>query len=205
MLVRLSSPYELSYKLTPSTRIWIILSDNNQETRDINRNHMRFESSIYITDSEQQLIFIPSSTPSMSNYACNDIYCQEHINVPFSWEYKPGLSKVTHQLSNNDTRRSNLVLQPPPYRTRGNKLRVEDTESPFICAVHPSSLRISSFRMENPKEEDPFIEAYKKCTKSPSMLKRSRKSQKNNGSWPSVLKYMHILSCKHVGDVISMV
>ncbi|KAK7310754.1 hypothetical protein RJT34_08465 [Clitoria ternatea] len=135
----------------------------------------------------------------------NDVFYEGAINVPFSWEHKPGLPKeVTH--GHNGTRHgTKLVLQPPPCGSgRDHKQRVEDTQIPLsLCAVQ-SSLRISSFRMESQKElEDPFVEAYKKCTKSPFILRRysNKRGEKNNGSWPTIRKYMHILSCKQSGDV----
>ncbi|TKY74951.1 hypothetical protein E2542_SST03716 [Spatholobus suberectus] len=95
-------------------------------------------------------------------------------------EYKPSLSKVTHP--NNDARRSNLVLQPPPQSSsrngRNKQLRVEGTEVPStLCAVQPTSLRIRLFRLESQKG-DPFVDAYKKCTQTPKvpfMHKRSIK------------------------------
>ena len=137
---------------------------------------------------------------STSNYTYSDVYCQGSIiNVPFSWEYKPGLSKVNHHdyLSNNGTRGSSkLVLQPPPCSSFGTR---SDT-----------SIRTSSFRIEGTqKQEDPFVEAYKRCTKSPSMLQRctstsnSRGKKCNGSSWTSIRKYMHMLSCKYAGDVAS--
>ncbi|CAL0305777.1 unnamed protein product [Lupinus luteus] len=142
---------------------------------------------------------------NVNNYTYNDVYYQQRvINVPFSWEYKPGFSKVTPELSNNNTlRRRNLVLKPPPSKTTIQKLRVHDTlESPFVlCSVQPPSLmRVNSYPTGSLKNEDPFIEAYKKCTSSPSMVS---KSEKCNGYWPNIMKYLHILSCKYSTDVMS--
>ncbi|MED6220393.1 hypothetical protein PIB30_044416 [Stylosanthes scabra] len=153
---------------------------------------------------------------------------KNNINVPFSWESKPGLSKVISNSSSEriiSRRSSNLELKPPPpFRNKNNKDQVIDYEeediesSNFLCAVHP---RISSFRMETSaththshsnKEEDPFVEAYKKCTKTPpsssKLLKRSRrnKNKSSSSSWSNrIIKYMHIFSCKYAGDVVSFV
>ncbi|KAF1893872.1 hypothetical protein Lal_00002412 [Lupinus albus] len=139
---------------------------------------------------------------NVDNYTYNDVYFQQKvINVPFSWEYKPGFSKVTPELFNNNTiRHRNFVLQPPPSKNTVHKLQVHDTtQGPFVlCSVQPSSLmRINSFPTKSLKNDDPFIEAYKKCTSSPS------KSKKYNGSWPNIMKYLHILSCKHSSHVMS--
>nr|KYP39471.1 hypothetical protein KK1_039204 [Cajanus cajan] len=147
-----------------------------------------------------------------TKYPLKDVYFQEKVSVPFSWEYKPGLSKVTRQ--NIDARDSNLVLQPPPRSSSNigkNKqhIRVEDMEGAnfILCAVKPSSLRIRSVQLERQKQ-DPFVEAYKKCTqtpKDPIMHKRSSKTHKNNGSSPRIMKYLDIFSCKFSDDVMSIV
>ncbi|KAL2317865.1 hypothetical protein Fmac_031741 [Flemingia macrophylla] len=135
-----------------------------------------------------------------NSYSCNDVhFCEETIvNVPFSWEHKPGLSKVT-----NGHNGASLVLQPPPCSSSGSgsdhKHKVEE-DSQILCAVQ-NSLRISSFRMDTHKEEDPFVEAYKKCTQSPFIHQQSHRVQKSHRSWPTIRKYMHILSCKHSNDV----
>ncbi|GAU26917.1 hypothetical protein TSUD_05870 [Trifolium subterraneum] len=139
----------------------------------------------------------------------NDIYYEGNINVPFSWEYKPGLSKVTNQ--NYDTNHATkLVLQPPPFsssKSDYHRFRDEEKDIPVdLCAVQSTLLRISSFKLESKyqKEEDPFVEAYKNCTKSPFIVQGQNRDQKNNGfNWPSLRKYVHILSCKYTNDVIS--
>lgn len=123
------------------------------------------------TLSSKFIIMEQNKTSINNNYVHNnDVYYEGNINVPFSWEYKPGLSKINHQHT------TKLVLQPPP------------------C---PLGSRSGGFRVE---EEDPFVEAYKKCTKSPFILQRpSNKGKKNNNN--GLRKYMHILSCKYSVDV----
>lgn len=101
------------------------------------------------------------------------------------------------------------MLQPPPCSLSKNvhrRLRVEEEEQiPVdLCAIQ--SIRISSFKMESriQEEDDPFVEAYKKCTKSPFIVQGPSRDQKiNRFNWPSLRKYMHILSCKYSNDVIS--
>ena len=136
-----------------------------------------------------------------TNY--NDVHCEETIvNVPFSWEHKPGLSKVTTHGHHNGT---SMVLQPPPCSSSSSgsgsdhKHKVEE-ESQILRAVQ-TSLRISSFRMESQKEEDPFVEAYKKCTRSPFIHQQSNRVQKNIRSRPNIWKYVNFFSCKHSDDV----
>lgn len=145
-----------------------------------------------------------------NNYTYNDIHYEENVNVPFSWEYKPGLAKVTnHNYEKNHA--TKLVLQPPPCSLSKNvhhRLRVEEEKQIHVdlCAIQ--SIRIRSFKMESrmQKEDDPFVEACKKCTKSPFIVQGSSRDQNqkiNRFNWPSLRKYMHILSCKYSNDVIS--
>lgn len=163
-------------------------------------------------------------TKSTTIHNNNDVVYYEGtiINVPFSWEYKPGLSKVTthhHATKHANATTTKLVLQPPPcslYGITGSSRSDHNTQNiPLgLCAFQSTLLRInSSFRMESTHhhhkvEEDPFVEAYKKCTKSPFIdnlqqrpsSKGDEYQKNNNGSWPSIRKYMHILSCKYSGD-----
>lgn len=134
-----------------------------------------------------------------TNYSNNNGSNDEEniVNVPFSWEHKPGLSKVTAHGQNG----SGLVLQPPPCSSSSDHRQKLEEESQILCAVQ-TSLRISSFRMETQKEEDPFVEAYKKCTQSPFIHQHSNRVQKNLRSWPTIRKYVNILSCKHSNDVL---
>ncbi|KAK2452661.1 hypothetical protein P8452_00383 [Trifolium repens] len=152
--------------------------------------------------------------PFNNNYTItyNDIYYEGKINVPFSWEYKPGLSKVTtpNNYHTNHATSTKLVLQPPPCslsKSHHHRFRDEEKHIPVdLCAVQSTLLRISSFKLESKyqKEEDPFVEAYKNCTKSPFIVQEQNRDKKNNGfNWPSLRKYMHILSCKYSNDVIS--
>lgn len=142
----------------------------------------------------------------------DEIYYEGKVKVPFSWEYKPGFPKVNHQNfdTNHDTK---LVLQPPPC-SLSKKLPHRDEEN--LCVVQRTLRRASSFKMESrsQKDEDPFVEAYKKCTKSPFIVEAYKKctkspflvqgknrDQKNN--WFNFRKYMHFLSCKYCDDVIN--
>ncbi|KAL4301590.1 hypothetical protein AHAS_Ahas17G0316100 [Arachis hypogaea] len=131
------------------------------------------------------------------------------INVPFSWESKPGLSRVSNS-EKTMIRSSDLELKPPPpYRSsrgKNNKdYAVDDLDiesSNFLCAVHP---RISSFRMESTshthcnKGEDPFVEAYKKCTKTPPSSSTHRNKKKSSSSWPS-----SIIKDRDLGGMMGM-
>ncbi|WVZ20757.1 hypothetical protein V8G54_008079 [Vigna mungo] len=138
----------------------------------------------------------------------NDVYIKKRISIPFSWESKPGLSKVTYQ--KNELRCSNIVLKPPPCsssRTAHNKQIPVDAPNFTFCAVQSSSMRNRLLRLES-QTEDPFLEAYKKCTQTPElsfMRKQPCKHSKSSASRPNIIKYMDIFSCKFSTDVISTV
>lgn len=129
----------------------------------------------------------------------SDCYIEKRVSIPFSWESKPGLCKVTYQ--KNELRCSNIVLQPPPCsssRTAHNKQNPVDGPNFIFCAVQSSSVRNRLFGLES-QTEDPFVEAYKKCTKTPEvsfMRKQPCKHTKSSGSRPNVMKYMDFFSCK---------
>ncbi|KAK7383251.1 hypothetical protein VNO78_28925 [Psophocarpus tetragonolobus] len=139
---------------------------------------------------------------NITSYSANDVHCEDTIvNVPFSWEHKPGLSKATAHGHNG----TSLVLQPPPCSSSSgsgidHRHSKGEEDSQILCTGQ-TSLRISSFRIESHKEEDPFVEAYKKCTQSPFIRQQSNRVQKNIRSWPTIRKYVNILSCKHSDDV----
>lgn len=81
--------------------------------------------------------------------------------VPFSWELKPGVSKK-HNKSGDQIQWN---LTPPPCR---HVEYIEEVlQSPLVvCSFTPSNMirtsrsNLSSFRK---KEDDPFLEAYRKC------------------------------------------
>ncbi|KAK7352505.1 hypothetical protein VNO80_17927 [Phaseolus coccineus] len=138
----------------------------------------------------------------------NDVYIQKKVSIPFSWESKPGLSKITHQ--NSELKFSNIVLQPPPCwssRTTYNKRQNPEIEIPkfILCVAQPSSTRNRLFQLES-QTGDPFIEAYKKCTEIPKddsfMCNQPGKYNKRSGSRPNIMKYMDIFSCKFSNDIM---
>ncbi|XP_028793636.1 uncharacterized protein LOC114761689 [Neltuma alba] len=122
-----------------------------------------------------------------------------HGNVPFSWEKKAGVSKV-HQ-PESLTREEELLhnLPPPPCTTEvgGGKISggVQDIQNIPLppCAFQPPVYRTSSKKgLWTQEVDDPFLAAYKECTKT------TRKSNGNNKSCESVLRkrVISIFSCK---------
>ncbi|KAG2698920.1 hypothetical protein I3843_07G169200 [Carya illinoinensis] len=97
--------------------------------------------------------------------------------VPFSWERKPGVSKVTHQdqcPTEGDMVR--IKLPPPPCPSEAARVSAHDFQILPLppCPFQPAPSRSSS--KKGLKREDPFLAAYKECTKS---INGNGKSPKN--------------------------
>ncbi|KAJ8773271.1 hypothetical protein K2173_028448 [Erythroxylum novogranatense] len=111
-------------------------------------------------------------------------------NVPFSWELKPGVSKVTHddpedinsqpgvsKVTHDDPEDINSLLDlwnltiklptPPPRNELKKMTKVVYDDSQVPCP-HPLAFqappRTSSHKKGIKKQEDPFLVAYMKCT-----------------------------------------
>nr|DAD41569.1 TPA_asm: hypothetical protein HUJ06_015892 [Nelumbo nucifera] len=116
-------------------------------------------------------------------------------SIPFSWENKPGLSKVvTHHDNSAETTPDVVKLPPPPYYYSGSpKARSPELQIPLPpCPFLPPSASKSSSRKSLRRQEDPFLAAYKECTKSVKNSKSYKDSKKD-----FVKKSMFRLSCKH--------
>jgi hypothetical protein len=118
--------------------------------------------------------------------------------IPFAWENKPGVSKVTYEDHQNpNTEGDDFVLKlplPPCPTEKAAKLSALDLHIPLPpCAFQPP-LRSSSARGLR-KHEDPFLAAYKECTKTKSTAKGKGQSFRNHVR--SIFrKNMLVFSCK---------
>ncbi|XP_039009757.1 uncharacterized protein LOC120138323 [Hibiscus syriacus] len=108
------------------------------------------------------------------------------VKVPFSWENKPGICKETGQLQVFEEDCSLQKLPPPPCRSESGNISMHDIEIPLPPCVFQPPLRTSSGRSLKKTENDPFLAAYKECTKS-------TKKGKKDGSG---LKRLFSFSCK---------
>lgn len=108
--------------------------------------------------------------------------------VPFSWENKPGIRKSKIQGGPPvDEGQINLKVPPPPCRVEIAGAPVHDIPIPLPpCAFQPPQR--SSSKRGLKKTEDPFLAAYKECTKS------SRKGTLTSGDHR---KSRFSFSCKH--------
>ena len=79
-------------------------------------------------------------------------------NVPFSWENKPGVSKVTPSFEEP------LKLPPPPCSTDSPKLAVHGLYVPLPPCPFQPPRRISPKKGMSRREDDPFLAAYMECS-----------------------------------------
>ncbi|KAK3006777.1 hypothetical protein RJ639_017196 [Escallonia herrerae] len=86
-----------------------------------------------------------------------------HGNVPFSWEHKPGVSKLTHQKCPSDAGLDALIL--PPHQTPSAEAHDTKIPPPPPCQLQPPR-RSTSLKALWLQDDDPFLAAIKECTKS---------------------------------------
>ncbi|KAL2322871.1 hypothetical protein Fmac_027250 [Flemingia macrophylla] len=133
-----------------------------------------------------------------------------HGSIPFSWEDKPGVCKTPNECPLNIgsqqgiTQKSSSTLLPPPPLVDpshlSNSRRMLDKKIPLPpCLLQPprrsTSEKDKGFRWQ----EDPFLVAYKECTKSEKNYKVPRKNKRGVGSNFSLSK--SIFSCRSANDV----
>lgn len=117
-------------------------------------------------------------------------------NVPFSWEKKPGMSKVkapsssNHYSLNHYLSTTSLKLTPPPRLSsqRSSSAVHPRSRSRSLCSnvdVQPSAASFrNSFKLNGGtsptvgKEEDPFLAAFIKCTQMHSSSRTANNGQK---------------------------
>ncbi|XP_042510064.1 uncharacterized protein LOC122085636 [Macadamia integrifolia] len=111
--------------------------------------------------------------------------------VPFSWENKPGISKVLiHHEFPKESRACGVKLPPPPCPSESTKVVLgQDLQIPLPPCPFLQFPSRSSSRNGLRQKEDPFLAAYKECTKS--------NGSKRSGGGSGVLMTMYMFSCKH--------
>ncbi|KAK7330930.1 hypothetical protein VNO77_25136 [Canavalia gladiata] len=134
-----------------------------------------------------------------------------HGSIPFSWEDKPGVCKTPHYESplnmgslQGMNQKSSSTLQPPPSPSDLNRsrrmLEIQDKKIPLPpCLSQPPSRSTSGKGIR--RQEDPFLVAYKECTKSEKNCKLPLKNKKGVGSNFSLRKSTSIFSCRGTSDV----
>ncbi|QCE16439.1 hypothetical protein DEO72_LG11g3455 [Vigna unguiculata] len=111
--------------------------------------------------------------------------------VPFSWERKPGIPKVSVAESFQRERKFVQKLQPPPYTSfqRNYDHALEIPLPPCTFQPHYKD----RIRMQ---DHDPFLEAYKKCSKSRKTVERNKKLQIKTSIETRLRNSMSFISCK---------
>ncbi|KAL9666292.1 hypothetical protein QQ045_000620 [Rhodiola kirilowii] len=128
----------------------------------------------------------------------------QRTTVAFSWENKPGVSKVvaTDEEEREDGGGYKIVAinklpLPPCPSDKPNKFKLHQGE-PLHVPLPPSAFDQRPLRSLSKRgfkiEDDPFLMAYKECTKS------SRSQRKSSSSWSSKSSHVKTLlgyfSCK---------
>ena len=117
-------------------------------------------------------------------------------NVPFAWENKPGVCKARRDDEDcpTDTGHFVIKLQPPPCPLEKGRPSVHGSQIPLPpCTFQGPPSRNSSKKGHLRKQEDPFLAAYKECTKN------TRKG--HGGKTHLGRSSMFNLSCKHSCNV----
>ncbi|TYG69494.1 hypothetical protein ES288_D05G234800v1 [Gossypium darwinii] len=111
----------------------------------------------------------------------NQNKAQSRGNVPFSWENKPGIRKETCQ-EGMEHHYFMRKLTPPPFPPQSVGMSIEGIK--ISPPPPPLSRRLK-------KSDDPFLAAYKECTRSTSKGKLAKRD-----SVSSLRKGIFNFSCK---------
>ncbi|CDP01013.1 unnamed protein product [Coffea canephora] len=129
--------------------------------------------------------------------------------VPFSWENKPGVSKDSknglrhHRTSGDQGDFPIAKLPPPPCRPEKSRASFHSDLQipPPPCPNFQHPLRSSSRRISFKKNDDPFLLAYKECTKSTSKNHKGLSGVINRiDVGLGLKKNLSVFSCKHSGN-----
>lgn len=132
-------------------------------------------------------------------------------SIPFSWEDKPGVCKTPNNgcplnitgssLQAINKKSSSFTL--PPSSTN-NHVETQDKKIPLPPCLSQQPPRRSTSGKGFRWKEDPFVVAYKECTKSEKSCKLPCKNKKGGvglGSNFSSRRSMCIFSCRGANDV----
>lgn len=108
--------------------------------------------------------------------------------VPFSWEKRPGVSKVAHRDCSGIEGQFGQKLPPPPCPPESARTSFHELSVPLPPYMFQLPMRSSSRRGIR-KQDDPFLNAYRECTKGSI-------EGKDDGGF-RLRKNMNFLLCKH--------
>ncbi|CAJ2635240.1 unnamed protein product [Trifolium pratense] len=134
-----------------------------------------------------------------------------HGSIPFSWEDKPGICKTpNNECPLNSINQKSSSKLPPSHHfnnisKKNNTLEFQDKKiyiplPPYQTQPTPPQRSTS---MKGIKlQEDPFLVAYKECTKSDQSCKMQSKNKKGVGfNFLSLRRNYCIFSCRSAIDV----
>ena len=125
------------------------------------------------------------------------------VNVPFSWEVKPGVCKLSTDIQSSGALLSHFTLQlSPPPSSFSPRNYMGDIGLQNVPRNQPATRGSSSFRMGMEKAEDPFLAAFMRCTRSSSMHNLSGKNEKDVGFGKRKSILRGTLSCKYSCPII---
>ena len=125
------------------------------------------------------------------------VHSSSQGSVPFAWENKPGVCKARRDDEDRQYPKAAaeadfvIMLRPPPCPVEKGRFSI-DSQIPLPPCTFQGPPSRSSFRK---KEEDPFLAAYKECTKS---MRKGRDGKTRLGRRSM---FSLSLSCKHSCDV----
>ncbi|PON65558.1 hypothetical protein PanWU01x14_115700 [Parasponia andersonii] len=115
------------------------------------------------------------------------IEASSKLNVPFSWEFRPGIPKMTRgqlgsEINDENHQFTTSFALPPPYCTPSHSARFEysmlecydkqlDSHNPVCSSFIPLKPAVGSLSyifgssLKNKDPEDPFLAALMKCKK----------------------------------------
>ncbi|KAK9284689.1 hypothetical protein L1049_023865 [Liquidambar formosana] len=123
-------------------------------------------------------------------------------NVPFSWEEEPGVCKVSHQKRPTDIGLYGLDhLSRPPSAPTSPPCHSNSAKVPVPLPPCPSKPPRRSTSLKGLwRQEDPFLAAYKECTKNEKLGKSPSESKR--GSVGFNVRFSKFgFSCKKPGHV----
>ncbi|KAE9607943.1 hypothetical protein Lalb_Chr09g0335521 [Lupinus albus] len=122
-------------------------------------------------------------------------------SIPFSWEEKPGVCKTPNNIGQS------LQVRPNNQTTHDTAFSLSQLEKkiplpPCPSQHHPHPLHRSTSGKGFKSQQDPFLIAYKECTKSEKNDQLFTENKKCVGSNFSLwrCKY-YIFSCRNASDV----
>jgi len=127
-------------------------------------------------------------------------------SIPFSWEDKPGICKTpNNECPLNSINKKSSSKLPPSHLDSISKKNILEFQDKKIsiplppCPTQPPQRSASGkgFKLQ----EDPFLVAYKECTKSDKNGKMQSKNKKGVGFNFISLRSYSIFSCRSAIDV----